>query len=55
VDISRYRKGFIAVVAAGVTLAQTFGLPVADGLSDNLVAVFDACAAVLVIAIPNAD
>lgn len=54
-DIARYRKATIAVIAATVTVAQAFGVPVAEDLSTELVAVFDAVAAVLVYAIPNAD
>jgi predicted MFS family arabinose efflux permease len=53
-NIAPYRKAFIAVVAAGITVAQAFGVPVADGLSDNATAVFDAVAAILIYAVPNA-
>lgn len=52
-NIAPYRKAFVAVVAAGVTVAQAFGLPVAEDLSTELVAVFDAVAAVLVYVVPN--
>lgn len=52
-NLSPYRKAVVAVIAAAVTVAQAFGVPVADGLSDNIVAVFDAVAAALVYAIPN--
>jgi predicted MFS family arabinose efflux permease len=52
-DLSAYRKGVVAVVAAGVTVAQVAGLPVAEELSDSLIAVFDSVAAALVILIPN--
>lgn len=55
IDLRKYRKAFIAVVAAGVTVAQTFGLPVADELSDTVLAVFDSVAAFLVYLIPNAE
>lgn len=54
-DIRRYRKGVIAVVAAFVTIAQTFGWPVAENLSDDVIATFDAIAAALVIWVPNAE
>ena len=52
-DISRYRKGVIAVAAAVVTVAEALGLPVAEDLSQTAVAVFDSIAAVLVILVPN--
>ena len=54
-NIAPYRKAFVAVIAAAVTVAQAFGVPVAEDLSTELVAVFDAFAALLVYAIPNAD
>lgn len=54
-DIARYRKGVVAVVAAAVTVAQLAGVPVADSLSDSVVAVFDVIAAALVVAVPNAQ
>lgn len=53
-DISRYRKAIIAVTAAAITVAQTFGVPLADELSDQVIAVFDAIAAALVYVVPNA-
>jgi len=53
VDLSPYRKAAVAVIAAAVTVAQAFGVPVAEDLSTELVAVFDAVAAVLVYLIPN--
>jgi hypothetical protein len=53
VDISRYRKGVIAVLAAVVTVAQVAGFPLADDLSDKAIAVFDSLAAILVILVPN--
>lgn len=52
-DLSRYRKAVIAVIAAIVTIAQTAGVPVAEELSDSAVAVFDAVAAFLVYLVPN--
>jgi hypothetical protein len=55
INIHKYRKAFIAVVAAGVTIAQAFGLPVADDLSNTAAAVFDSVAALLVYAVPNAE
>ena len=54
-NIAKYRKAFIAVIGAGITVAHAFGAPVADDLSKELVAVFDAVAAVLVYVVPNAD
>jgi len=54
-NIAPYRKAFIAVVAAGVTVAQAFGIPVAEDLSTEVVAVFDSLAALLVYAVPNAE
>ncbi len=54
-DISRYRKAFIAVVAAAVTVAQAFNVPLADELSTKAVAVFDSLAAILVYVVPNAE
>jgi hypothetical protein len=55
IDISPYRKAVVAAVAAGVTIAQTLGVPVAAELSDSVIAVFDAVAAVLVYIVPNAE
>lgn len=52
-DLSPYRKAVIAVIAAAVTVAQAFGVPVAEDLSTELVAVFDAVAAVAIYAVPN--
>lgn len=54
-NIAPYRKAFIAVVAAAVTVAQAFGVPVAEDLSTEVVAVFDAVAAILVYVVPNAE
>jgi hypothetical protein len=53
-NLAAYRKGLIAVLAAVVTIAQVAGWPLADDLSDQAVAVFDAIAAALVIIVPNA-
>lgn len=52
-DLAKYRKGVVAVVAAGVTVANLAGVPLAAGLSDGVLGVFDSLAALLVIAVPN--
>lgn len=54
-NIAPYRKAFIAVVAAVVTVAHAFGVPVAEDLSTKVIALFDALAGILVYAIPNAE
>jgi hypothetical protein len=54
-DIRPYRKFAVAFVAAAVTVANAFGVPVIEEASDELVAAFDALAAVLVFAVPNAS
>ena len=48
-DISRYRKGVIAVVAAVVTVAAAFDITFAADFSEQAVAVFDSLAAILLI------
>jgi hypothetical protein len=55
VDIKPYRKFVVAFVAAAVTVANAFGVPVVEEASDEAIAVFDALAALLVFAVPNAD
>jgi hypothetical protein len=55
VDIKPYRKFVVAVVAAAVTVANAFGVPVVEEASDEAIAVFDALAALLIFAVPNAD
>lgn len=52
-NLARYRKGVIAVTAAVVTVAAAFNIVLPADLSDNVVAVFDALSAALVIIIPN--
>lgn len=52
-DISPYRKFVVAAVAAAVTLANAFGLPVVEEASDEVIGVFDALAALLVYVVPN--
>ena len=52
-NLAPYRKAVIAVVAALVTVGQAFGWPVTDELGKEVVAVFDAVAAVLVYWVPN--
>lgn len=52
-DIRPYRKFAVALVAAAVTLANAFGVPVVEDASDELIGLFDALAAVLVYAVPN--
>lgn len=52
-DIRPYRKFVIAAVAAAVTLANAFGVPVVAEVSEELIAVFDAVAAVLIYTVPN--
>lgn len=53
-DIRPYRKFAVAIVAAAVTVANAFGVPVVQDVSQELIGVFDAVAAVLVYAVPNA-
>lgn len=52
-DIRPYRKFVVAFIAAAVTVANAFGLPVVEDASDELVAVFDALAAFAVFTVPN--
>lgn len=52
-NIAPYRKFVIAAVAAAVTLANAFGVPVVEEVSDEIIGVFDAIAAVLVYTVPN--
>ncbi len=52
-DYPRYRKAIVAVVGAAVTVLAAFNVPVADGLSDGVVAAIDTIAAVLVFVLPN--
>lgn len=52
-NLAPYRKAVIAVIAAAVTVLAAFDVSVAEDLSDKLVGVFDALAAILVYAVPN--
>lgn len=52
-NTSKYRKFVIAAVAAGVTLANAFGVANAEEISKEVVAVFDALAAIFVYVVPN--
>lgn len=52
-NLKPYRKAVVAVVAAAVTVAHAFGVPVAESLPDKVVALFDAVAAFLVYFVPN--
>lgn len=51
--LPEYRKAVIAAVGAIVTIAAAFNVPVAGDLSQEVVGIFDALAAVLVLAVPN--
>lgn len=53
-DIRPYRKFAVAIVAAAVTVANAFGVPGAEDISKEVIAVFDAVAAILVYVVPNA-
>lgn len=53
-NIAPYRKFVVAFVAAAVTVAHAFGIVGADDISKEVIAVFDAVAAILVYAVPNA-
>lgn len=52
-NLAPYRKFVVAIVAAAVTVANAFGFPVVEDASDEIVALFDALAAVAVFAVPN--
>jgi hypothetical protein len=52
-SLPEIRKAVIAVVAAVVTVCHAFNVPVAEDLSQQAVAVFDAVAAALVFIVPN--
>lgn len=52
-SIAQTRKFVIAAVAAIVTAGNAFGFPVAEDLSQEVVAIFDAVAAVLVLVVGN--
>ena len=52
-NLAPYRKFVIAFLAAGVTIAQAFGIANVDEISKEAIAVFDAIAAIGVYAVPN--
>jgi hypothetical protein len=52
-NLAPYRKFVIAFAAAAVTIAQAFGVANADEISKQVVAVFDAVAAIGIYAVPN--
>jgi hypothetical protein len=52
-NFAPYRKFVIAFVAAAVTIAHAFGIAEADEISKQVIAVFDAVAAIGVYLVPN--
>lgn len=53
-NLAPYRKFAVAFVAAAVTIAHAFGIANADEISKQVIAVFDAVAAIGVYVVPNA-
>lgn len=49
----RYRKGVVAIVGAVVTVTQVLGINTLPDLSHQVLSVFDAICAVLVIVVSN--
>jgi hypothetical protein len=53
VDLAKYRKAVAAVSAAAVTVLHAFNVPVAEDIPVQVVALYDAVAALLVYVLPN--
>lgn len=53
-NLAPYRKFVLAFIAAAVTIAHAFGIASADDISKQVIAVFDAVAAIGVYVVPNA-
>lgn len=52
-NIGQYRKFVVAIVAAAVTVGNAFGFPVVEDVSQEVIALFDVLAALVVARVPN--
>lgn len=54
-SIPEVRKALIASLGAVVSICHAFGVPIADDVSTEAVAIFDAAVAFLVFVVPNSS